>query len=173
MAASGSWFLDKNINLQKLILQANKQNLLQAYGNENISVIQAPPVAPVQHKEDDESVFHCEQQLKTQTEALISPPQERTSGSSSKANTEDDNTGILAFLIEEVRQYPCLWDTHCRSFKETPKKNEAWQRISKKLQFDGMYPYFFCMVIENKVEEFGYFIYIELLNYFLLIEEFV
>ena len=25
-------------------------------------------------------------------------------------------------LIEEVRKYPCIWDTRSRSFKETPKK---------------------------------------------------
>ena len=40
-------------------------------------------------------------------------------------------------LIEEVRSYECLWNTKCRAFKETPKKAEAWRRISAKLNLGG------------------------------------
>ena len=42
-------------------------------------------------------------------------------------------------LIDEVRSYPCLWDTTSRSFKETPKKAEAWRRISSTMNIDGIY----------------------------------
>ena len=40
-------------------------------------------------------------------------------------------------LIEEVRNYDCLWNTTSRAFKETPKKAEAWRQISAKLNIEG------------------------------------
>ena len=39
-------------------------------------------------------------------------------------------------LVEEVRNYPCLWDVTSRAFKENRKKQEAWRRISIKLNID-------------------------------------
>lgn len=44
---------------------------------------------------------------------------------------------MLATLIELVRDYPCLWNTTCRSFKEKPKKDEAWRRICLVLGIDS------------------------------------
>lgn len=43
-----------------------------------------------------------------------------------------------AELIELIREYRCIWDTSCRSFKETPKKQQAWKEIARKLEQDGM-----------------------------------
>ena len=40
-------------------------------------------------------------------------------------------------LINLVHNYPCIWNTTARSFKETPKKTEAWRRISVKLNIEG------------------------------------
>ena len=58
-------------------------------------------------------------------------------------------------LIEEVRSYPCLWNTTSRSFKETPKEGEAWRRISASINISGKYSFFvslytmpvWCMVV--------------------------
>jgi hypothetical protein len=44
---------------------------------------------------------------------------------------------LEAHLIEEVRRFPCLWDTTTRAYKETPLKVEAWRQISTLLNVDG------------------------------------
>ena len=49
------------------------------------------------------------------------------------------NRNVEADLIELVRDYRCIWDTSCRSFKEHPKKQQAWRSISGKLNLDGMW----------------------------------
>lgn len=40
-------------------------------------------------------------------------------------------------LIEEVRQYPCVWNVSSNSYKDKPKKMEAWRRISAALNQPG------------------------------------
>ncbi|XP_047131831.1 uncharacterized protein LOC124810847 [Hydra vulgaris] len=46
------------------------------------------------------------------------------------------NKNLEAHLIEEVRRFPCLWDTTTRAYKETPLKVEAWRQISTLLNVD-------------------------------------
>ena len=60
--------------------------------------------------------------------------QEVVAGSSFQSIT----TEFLPTLIEEVRMYRCLWDTSCRAFKESQKKEEAWNRVSERLNVSGM-----------------------------------
>ena len=40
-------------------------------------------------------------------------------------------------LIEEVKTFPCIWNTKSRGFKETPGKQVAWKIISKHLNMEG------------------------------------
>lgn len=40
-------------------------------------------------------------------------------------------------LINEARNYRCLWDTSTRAFKDNNKKNEAWKTMASKLESDG------------------------------------
>ena len=42
-------------------------------------------------------------------------------------------------LIEDVRKYQGLWNTTARSFKETPKKAEAWRRVLAAMKMEGKY----------------------------------
>ena len=41
-------------------------------------------------------------------------------------------------LVEEVRQFRCLWDTPCRAYKDGMKKQQAWREISAKFDALGM-----------------------------------
>ena len=41
-------------------------------------------------------------------------------------------------LVEEVRQFRCLWDTSCRAYKDGMKKQQAWREISAKFGASGM-----------------------------------
>ena len=52
---------------------------------------------------------------------------------------QEVNRNVEEELIELVRDYRCIWDTSCRSFKEHPKKQQAWRNISGKLNLDGMW----------------------------------
>ena len=64
-------------------------------------------------------------------------------------------------LIELIRERRCIWDTSCRSFKETPKKQQAWREIAAKLGQDGMwrgeiilcYTYLLCLLTVPVVEQ--------------------
>ena len=51
-------------------------------------------------------------------------------------------------LIEVIKDYRCIWDVSCRSFKETLKKQQAWKQIAMKLKQDGKpitaYSTFYC-----------------------------
>ena len=41
-------------------------------------------------------------------------------------------------LVEEVRQFRCLWDTSCRAYKDGMKKQQAWREIGAKFGAPGM-----------------------------------
>ena len=40
-------------------------------------------------------------------------------------------------LIEEVRNYPCLWNTKSRTFKESNRKQQCWTKVASKLNLEG------------------------------------
>ena len=40
-------------------------------------------------------------------------------------------------LIEEIRKYPCIWNTKCKAHKDKFKKAEAWRRIAFVFNRDG------------------------------------
>ena len=40
-------------------------------------------------------------------------------------------------LVEEIRRYPCIWNTYSRSSKGQQKKQFAWSLIEKKLRKEG------------------------------------
>ena len=58
-------------------------------------------------------------------------------GNSENNASLPDNACLPEMLIEEVRNYPCVWDVSARSYKEKPKKVEAWRRMSSVLQTPG------------------------------------
>ena len=50
-----------------------------------------------------------------------------------EAEEKDDDE----LLINEVRNFRCLWDTKCRGYKDTPKKTQAWKQIAGRLGKSG------------------------------------
>ena len=40
-------------------------------------------------------------------------------------------------LGEEIRSYPCIWNTYSRAYKEQQKKQFAWSLIENKLRKEG------------------------------------
>ena len=52
-------------------------------------------------------------------------------------HVSQDKNMLLTQLMELVRSRPCLWNTSNRSFKEKPKKDEAWRQISYQLGVTG------------------------------------
>ena len=57
--------------------------------------------------------------------------------STSQHQAKDDDLDEDEMLVKEIRKYRCLWDTSCRSFKDSPKKQQAWRGIAVKLEKDG------------------------------------
>ena len=55
---------------------------------------------------------------------------ETTSESCSEFETE--------LFIEQVRAFPCLWNTSLSSYKDKTAKTNAWEGISKIFKKDGM-----------------------------------
>lgn len=33
-------------------------------------------------------------------------------------------------LVEEIRKYSCIWDTKCRAYKDSIKKQKAWSELA-------------------------------------------
>ena len=56
--------------------------------------------------------------------------------SKSKAS-EKDEAKFEEALVEEIRSYPCIWNTYSRSYKEQQKKQFAWSLIENKLRKEG------------------------------------
>ncbi len=54
-----------------------------------------------------------------------------------KDKTLNNEQCLEADLIELIKYYPCHWDVSCRSFKEIPKKQQAWREIARKLKQDS------------------------------------
>jgi hypothetical protein len=42
-------------------------------------------------------------------------------------------------LIEVVRSFPILWNTKLRAYKETNKKNIAWNNVASQLKINGKF----------------------------------
>ena len=56
--------------------------------------------------------------------------------------TESQTEWSEELFIEELKQYRCLWDTSCRSYKDGPKKQQSWWELSQKFEKEGN----FCLI---------------------------
>ena len=65
------------------------------------------------------------------------PTQQQSETQITQNDTVEGDEDDDEMLINEVKSYRCLWDTKCRSYKENPKKAEAWRAIASKLQRSG------------------------------------
>ena len=59
------------------------------------------------------------------------------SGSTPQTTDGKPVASFLIILIQEVRKYPCVWNISIKSYKNRPKKMEAWRRISTSLKVPG------------------------------------
>ena len=57
----------------------------------------------------------------------------------SNLNTSTQSELDFEEFIDEIKGYPCLWNTTLRAYKEQPKRKVAWTAISNKLGKDGEY----------------------------------
>ena len=53
------------------------------------------------------------------------------------------NNSTIAAMIEEVKNYPCIWNISSTDFKDRSKKEESWKRIAAQLRSDGELCYIF------------------------------
>ena len=70
-------------------------------------------------------------------------------------------------MIEEVKNYPCIWNVSSTEFRDRPKKEECWKRVAavlgrddysvtKKSHIDGKKDdsdYLFCMSLVGELKE--------------------
>lgn len=49
-------------------------------------------------------------------------------------------------IIMQVEQYPILWDSRLKEFRNKTKQNVAWMMIAEKLNMTGIYS--FCPSLE-------------------------
>lgn len=73
---------------------------------------------------------------------LLNDSQESLSNLSQDLNSEEDLLGRDGNidgcqLIEVIRSFPILWNTKLRAYKETNKKNIAWNNVASQLKVDG------------------------------------
>ena len=38
-------------------------------------------------------------------------------------------------LIEEIREFPCIWDTSSRSYKDQRAREDAWKHVAQVVSF--------------------------------------
>lgn len=50
---------------------------------------------------------------------------------------QQTNNSIIAAMIEEVKNYPSIWNVSSTDFKDRSKKEESWKRIGAQLRSDG------------------------------------
>ena len=41
------------------------------------------------------------------------------------------------FFIEEIRKYPCIWDTKCMGYRDGTKKQNAWSQLCRLFNKEG------------------------------------
>ena len=50
---------------------------------------------------------------------------------------DSDNDFDEEFFVEEIRKYPCIWDTKCRGYKDGTKKQNAWSQLCRLFNKEG------------------------------------
>ena len=58
-------------------------------------------------------------------------------GADTNSDVDSDNDFDEEFFVEEIRKYPCIWDTKCRSYKGGTKKQNAWSQFFQLFNKEG------------------------------------
>ena len=77
-------------------------------------------------------------------DVLLNDSQESLTNLSEDLNAGEDIVGRDGSidggqLIEVVRSFPILWNTKLRAYKETNKKNIAWNNVASQLKINGKF----------------------------------
>ena len=77
-------------------------------------------------------------------DVLLNDSQESLTNLSEDLNAGEDIVGRYGSidggqLIEVVRIFPILWNTKLRAYKETNKKNIAWNNVASQLKINGKF----------------------------------
>ena len=62
---------------------------------------------------------------------------ETSRGTDTNSDVDRDNDFDEEFFIEEIRKYPCIWDTKRRSCKGGTKKQNAWSQLCRLFNKEG------------------------------------
>ena len=58
-------------------------------------------------------------------------------GADTNNEVDSDNDFDEEFFVEEIRKYPCIWDTKCRGYKDGTKKQNAWSQLCRLFNKEG------------------------------------
>ena len=58
-------------------------------------------------------------------------------GADTNNEVDSDNDFDEEFFVEEIRKYPCIWDTKCRGYKDGTKKQNAWSQLCRLFNQEG------------------------------------
>ena len=58
-------------------------------------------------------------------------------GADTNSEVDGDSDFDEEFFLEEIRKYPCIWDTKCKSYKDGIKKKNAWSQLCKLFNKEG------------------------------------
>ena len=156
MAESQVNFLVSEFMSQLNNSQKNQQlsNFVQLNGFENNRLYPAGVMTGQQGQQTtghSQQTLYQEQQTPTRDETYDDESQQQLDDhenqqqtQTSESITEDQFRG---YLIEEVRKYPCVWDTKSRGFKNSVMKRNAWLKIGAELNVGGKFLFVFFIYI--------------------------
>ena len=88
------------------------------------------------------SRLHLNKILSWLSESLITKPwasflNKKFKGADTKSQVDGDGDFDEEFFVEEIRKYPCIWDTKCRSYIGGTKKQNAWSQLCQLFNKEG------------------------------------
>lgn len=114
-----------------------------------------PQVVVSQHGQQagSSSAHTLYQEQHEQHQQMLTAPEEENDNQSQQQTQEEcqeqSEDHFRAYLIEEVRKYPCVWDTKSRGFKNSVMKRNVWLKIGVELNVKGKFfylcVYLFCV----------------------------
>ena len=63
---------------------------------------------------------------------------QQSQGNIEKDDDTDYNSSLAENIVNIMPDYPCLWNTHLRSYKDINKREEAWKELEEKLNAPGI-----------------------------------
>jgi hypothetical protein len=96
---------------------------------------------PTNHISANNCQLYC---IFNMADVLLNDSQESLTNLSEDLNAGEDIVGQDGSidggqLIEVVRSFPILWNTKLRAYKETNKKNIAWNNVASQLKINGKF----------------------------------